>query len=60
MDDDEESLVVVAGDGALGPQDLLELQIARVGHPPFEVPMDLLAGEIDGAGLQFVTHHLGW
>ncbi len=58
MDDDEESLVVVAGDRFLRAEDLLELEIAGIAHPPFEVPMDLLSGEIDGARLQLVSHSL--
>jgi hypothetical protein len=57
MDDDEESLVVVAGDGRLRAENLLELQVPRIAHPTFEVPMDLLSGEIDGAGLQPLS---GW
>src|SRR5207344_2475919 len=58
MDDDEQNFVVVTGDRALGAEDFLELEIAPIVHPPFEVPVDLLAGEIDGARLPFVSHSL--
>ena len=48
VDDDEQHFVMAVGERALAGEQLGEAQIVRVGHRLAEIPVHVLAGEVDG------------